>query len=44
MVRIYGLYYYPGPDTPGKIMKRGGIYVSGNKPWPHPKGWRGKVV
>ena len=47
MVIIYGFLYYPGPDTPGRNYERskgGVLYVSGNKPRPQPKGWRGKVV
>ena len=47
MVRIYGLFYYPGPITTGRnyeISKGMFLYVSGKKPWPHPKYWRGQVV
>ena len=47
MVRRYIFFYYPGPATPGRNYERyKGIflYMSGNKPRPHPKYWRGQVV
>ena len=47
MIRRYWLCYYLGPATPVRnyeISKMRVLYVSGNKPRQHPKGWIGQVV